>query len=224
MMVPMVSLENVAKTYRGPDKKITAADGISFSVEVGKIVTLSGPSGSGKTTILLCAGGLMAPDGGTVKVDAVDLYKADNGTRDRFRGEKIGFVFQQFHLLPYLTVGENILVPLLARTAKAKFYHTKLLERFGLVERKDHLPKALSTGERQRAALARALCNDPVFLCADEPTGNLDDRNAEIVLKDLRRFADEGGAVLLATHDRRALSFADRTIKINSGRIEQEGR
>jgi putative ABC transport system ATP-binding protein len=219
----LLSIDKVTKTYSMGARPVRAADAVSIEVEAGAIVALRGPSGSGKTTVLLCAGGLLAPDSGSVTVGNESLYSLPAKRRCECRARTIGFVFQQFNLIPYLTAYENVTLPGLALGKAGAHGSTgdELLERFGLACRRSHLPHALSTGERQRVALARALYNDPLLLCADEPTGNLDDENAESVLGHIRAFANRGGAVLLVTHDARAASFADSTYLIDSGRIKQ---
>jgi putative ABC transport system ATP-binding protein len=220
MNTVILSIENIIKRFKSPEGTITVLKSIDLKVMSGEITVLNGPSGSGKTTLLLCAGGLLAPDSGEVKLENVSLYNLDINSRTRLRAEKIGFVFQQFHLVPYLSVYDNIRLPELSdMSGKRSRTVDDLLEEFGLTGRKRHLPYALSTGERQRTALARALYNEPSIICADEPTGNLDDKNAEIVLKHLRSFAENSGCVLLVTHDNRAGAYADRVYRIESGEI-----
>lgn len=223
MNAGILSIENITKSFNSPDGKITVLKSIHLKVSSGEITVLNGPSGSGKTTLLLCAGGLLAPDFGEVKLENVSIYDLDINSRTRLRAEKIGFVFQQFHLVPYLSVYDNIkLTELSVKVDKRSRTIDDLLEEFGLTGRKNHLPFALSTGERQRTALARALYNHPSIICADEPTGNLDDKNAEIVLKHLRSFAENGGSVLLVSHDNRSNAYADRVYRIEAGEIVPE--
>ncbi len=201
---PVLELEALSKRYPRRGGAVSALDGVSFRVEAGQFATIRGPSGSGKTTLLLAAGGLLAPDAGAVRVNGQSLYALGADARARFRAAQIGFVFQQFHLIAYLTILDNILAAGLATGAAgpaARERAAELAATFGLAHRADHVPADLSTGERQRVALARALFNRPRLLLADEPLGNLDDRNAGIVLDHLRRFARGGGAVLMATHN-----------------------
>jgi ABC-type lipoprotein export system ATPase subunit len=183
-------------------------------------VAVHGPSGCGKTTLLLAAGGLLAPDGGEVRVAGEDPYRLSPEQRAQFRAKHIGFVFQQFHLVPYLDVLDNILVPELALvSADCRARAEELAAQFGLGDRLHHMPSQLSTGERQRTALARALLNKPQVVFADEPTGNLDGNNARGVLGALADFARTGGAVLLVTHDPLAAEHAVRTIEMKSSEV-----
>jgi len=216
----LISLDHVSKTYRGSDQPVVAVDDVSVTVAAGEFVAVVGPSGCGKTTLLLVAGGLLGPDSGKVQIDLQDPYTLSADQRARFRAERIGFVFQQFHLVPYLTVLDNVLAPALVtgeRDAAARAL--SLIDRFGLTDRRDHRPGQLSTGERQRVALARALLNDPQVILADEPTGNLDGENSEDVLQALQTFANDGGAVLLVTHDPDAVAFAGRTVTLDNGQV-----
>ncbi len=200
----ILEIEALVKRYRRRDGTVVALDGVSVRLQAGVFAIIRGPSGSGKTTLLLAAGGLLAPDAGTVRVDGQALYALRAESRARFRAAHIGFVFQQFHLVPYLSVLENVMAAGLATGMggpAARARATELIAIFGLEHRADHVPADLSTGERQRVALARALLNRPRLLLADEPLGNLDDDNASIVLEHLRHFTRNGGAVLMATHN-----------------------
>ena len=221
----LVEMENVRKTYPGPDGSVAALAGVSLSVAPGRFVALRGPSGSGKTTVLLAAGGLLRPDAGAVRIAGQDPYALAPDDRARFRAESIGFVFQQFHLIPYLSAVENVLAASLAHaTDGAEARARDLIERYGLGDRAAHVPAELSTGERQRVALARAMLNRPRVLLADEPTGNLDEDNAAGVLASLAEFAAGGGAVLLVTHDRQVASYAHETIRIEAGGLAGPGQ
>lgn len=216
----MILITNLTKTYLSRGNKVVALEKVSLHVSVGEFVAVQGPSGCGKTTVLLTAGGLLAPTSGAVVVNGQDPYTLSPENRARFRGETIGFVFQQFHLVPYLSVEHNILVPSIAVPANhAQERARALMDHFQLTSRARHVPAELSTGERQRVALARALLNAPKVLLADEPTGNLDGENAEIVLGYLAEFAQDGGTALLVTHDARATRYAHRTVCLRSGRI-----
>lgn len=207
----MLLIESVVKTYRKGSRRITALAPVDLTVRAGEFVAVQGPSGSGKTTCLLIAGGLLHPDSGTVRLDGQDLYAMTRNQLAAFRSRNIGIVFQQYHLIPYLSVLENILAPEAAggRT-NGNARGRELAERFGLGHRLDHTPAELSSGEKQRAALARALLFRPKILLADEITGNLDHVNAQIVLGYLREYVKTGGAVLLMTHDRESARQADR--------------
>ena len=216
----LISLDHITKTYTGDTGPIVAVDDVSVSVEAGEFVAVVGPSGCGKTTLLLVAGGLLRPENGEVSIDGTDPYSLSGEQRARFRAEQIGFVFQQFHLVPYLNVLDNVMAPaLVTGETSARERAGILVERFGLADRLGHRPGQLSTGERQRVALARALLNEPRVILADEPTGNLDGDNSEQVLQALKTFADEGGAVLLVTHDPDAVAFAGRQVVLQRGQL-----
>jgi ABC-type lipoprotein export system ATPase subunit len=211
----MLEIVNLCKSYRSPGGRLTVLHDLTLSVGAGEFVAVQGRSGCGKTTLLLAAGGLLHPDTGRVALAGQDPYALSEEGRARFRAAKVGFVFQQFHLVPYLSVLDNVLAPSLAlRLQGARGRAEQLLEEFGLAGRRRHVPAQLSTGERQRTALARALLNRPQLLLADEPTGNLDHDNAAVVLGHLAAFARSGGAVLLVTHDPEAAARAHRVIRL----------
>ena len=219
-MSAVLELNQVAKAHdSGNGQRVQALDGVSLSVEAGDFVAVRGPSGSGKTTLLLIAGGLLAPDQGVVSIGGRDLGSMSAEGRARFRAENVGFVFQQFHLIPYLSVLHNVMTPAVAgNIADAPERAEKLIAQFGLRSRAHHPTARLSTGERQRTALARALLNRPKLLLADEPTGNLDADNAGGVMAGLSDFAKNGGAVLLVTHDDNAAARADRVVLLKDGK------
>ncbi len=220
-MNTLLQLESLSKSYAGPNGAIRAVDEVSLTLSAGEFVAVQGPSGCGKTTLLLTAGTLLQPTRGRVLLNGENPYALSPGHRARFRAATIGFVFQQFHLVPYLDVLDNILAPTLALGSNggARSRALGLAERFGLTSRLRHTPAALSTGERQRVALARSLLNQPKLLLADEPTGNLDERNGQIVLTCLSEFARAGGGVLLVTHAPRAGDYASRVLKMNGGKM-----
>ncbi len=220
-MSALLQLEKLSQTFRGPEGMVQALDDVSLTVGGGEFVAVTGPSGCGKTTLLLTAGALLRPSRGRVLLNGQEPYALPPGPRARFRAVHIGFVFQQFHLVPYLDVLDNILAPALALGANGNTHARalELAERFGLANRLRHLPAALSTGEQQRVALARALFNQPRLLLADEPTGNLDAQNGETVLRCLADFARQGGTVLLVTHEPRAGDHANRILKMMGGRL-----
>ena len=214
----MLKFENITKTFNGPQGEVTALKNVSFSVNSGEVVAVRGPSGCGKSTLLLTAGTLLRPTEGSVAIGNTDPYALTPNGRSALRAERIGFVFQQFHLVPYLSVTDNVLLPsVIKQNDEAKARAQELLTRFGLKHRAHHVPAQLSIGERQRTALARALFNEPSLLLADEPTGNLDPENGEIVLHALKTFAEEGGAVLLVTHD--TTDCATRTLHMTHGSL-----
>jgi ABC-type lipoprotein export system ATPase subunit len=207
----MLLLERVVKTYPKGSLRVTALAPVDLTVRAGEFVAVQGPSGSGKTTCLLIAGGLLRPDSGKALIDGRDLYGMRRNQLAAFRSQNIGFVFQQYHLIPYLSVLENILAPEAAQGRNdAPGRGRALAEQFGLQHRLDHTPGELSSGEKQRTALARALLFCPKVVLADEITGNLDHTNAQIVLRYLREYVSTGGSVLLVTHDREIASQADR--------------
>ncbi len=217
----LLELSDVRKTYSAKSGDVKAVDGVSLTLEPGDFVAVQGPSGCGKSTLLLLAGGLLAPDSGRVAVANEPVYEFGADARSRFRASTIGFVFQQFHLIPYLTVLDNVLAPAIAAGEQnARDRAQQLIERLGLKDRERHVPAELSSGERQRTALARALLNSPKLILADEPTGNLQQVGAGAVLDHLREFANDGGVALLVTHDPQAAARADRSIRLRAGQIE----
>lgn len=216
----MLEFKNISMWFDGPKGKVTALDEVSFSVSPGEFLAVRGPSGCGKTTLLLAAGGLQRPSAGQVSLDGQDPYALGSEMRSRMRASTIGFVFQQFHLIPYLTVRQNIMAPSLALPTKEAVQRTQeLVSNFGLDDRAGHVPAQLSTGQRQRTALARALLNKPKIILADEPTGNLDEDNADIVFDYLDKYVSDSGCVLLVTHDARAAAHATKTLQMSQGRI-----
>ena len=220
----LLQIHNVSKTYADGQSTVRAVSDVSLRVSDGEFITVQGPSGCGKSTLLLIAGALLKPDSGQVLVDGLDPYALNPDARAEFRARTIGFVFQQFHLVPYLSVLDNVLTPALAvndSAAELRDRGLQLIERFGLSDRIEHVPAKLSTGERQRAAMARALMNQPKLILADEPTGNLDHQNADAVLGYLAEYAAGGGAVLLVTHDDRAVAHSKRVIQLQHGRMAE---
>ena len=219
-MEPILAISSIHKTYRRNGQTVTALGGVSLELRPGDFIAVQGPSGSGKTTLLHTAGGLLQPEAGRVRIAGHDLYALSPERRADLRAARVGFVFQQFHLIPYLSVLDNVLAPALTGAARdAAGRARQLLERFGLQERARHLPGELSTGERQRTVLARALLLQPDLLLADEPTGNLDRENGRIVLDALAEFAGQGGAVLWVTHDDEGAGRAQRIVRLEAGRI-----
>ena len=216
----MLDFKNVSKWFNGTQGKVTALKEVLFSARPGELLAVRGPSGCGKTTLLLMAGGLLRPSSGQISVDGQDPYQLDPEQRSRLRARMIGFVFQQFNLIPYLTVRQNILAASLAIPGKeASTRANHLIRHFGLEDRAEHVPAQLSTGERQRTALARALLNEPKVILADEPTGNLDEDNARTVFGYLSQYVNDGGCVLLVTHDVRAAAHATRTLQMSQGQL-----
>ncbi|MBX7167734.1 MAG: ABC transporter ATP-binding protein [Pirellulales bacterium] len=216
----MIELERVSKEYSSRRGTVRALDDVSLTVATGEYVAVRGPSGCGKSTLLTLVAGLNAPTSGRVVVAGQDLAAMSSGQRAAWRAATIGFVFQLFHLLPYLTVLDNVLMASAGgdRSGRAR----QLLQRFGLGEREHHRPAELSIGERQRVAMARALLNEPKLLLADEPTGNLDAANAAAVLDQLADFHRGGGTVLLVTHDAQAAARAERSFFLERGRVAHQ--
>ncbi len=221
MMV--LSISGIKKSYKKvKNEAVKAVNDVSLEIGKGELVAVNGPSGCGKTTLLLIAGGLLYPDEGEIILGDTNLYDISANERDKKRAENIGFVFQQFYLVPYINILENVLIPSIGSNSYSSSLEKRareLIDQFNLSHRIHHKPGELSTGERQRVALARALINEPGILFADEPTGNLDDDNAEVVLNYISGFAKEGGAVLLVTHDGRIGKQAQRTYKMKDGRF-----
>jgi len=213
----MIEFESVSKVYETPQGQVRALNDLTLEIPAGRFVAVRGHSGCGKSTLLAMAGGLALPTSGSVKVLGKTISTMSSSERAAFRSENIGFVFQMFHLLPYLSVLDNVLVasdkPEAASEAK------DILETFGLSKRLHHFPSQLSAGERQRTAMARALLNRPQLLFADEPTGNLDPKNAAGVLDLIAKFHQEGGGVLLVTHDETAAGYAEQTIELQEGQL-----
>jgi putative ABC transport system ATP-binding protein len=210
-----VIIESLTKKYGA----LRAVDGLSFSIEPGEWVALMGPSGSGKTTLINILGGLDTLTSGRVIVDGVDLAKLSESQMVRYRAEKIGFVFQQFHLVPYLTAVENVLLAQYFHSLTDEKQAEEALRRVGLGDRLTHLPAQLSGGEQQRVAIARALINQPKLILADEPTGNLDEANEAIVLQIFRELHSSGHTILMVTHDPDIARQADRRIELAHGRL-----
>jgi ABC-type lipoprotein export system ATPase subunit len=216
----MIKFEGVNKTFPSRDGIVSALSHIDLEIEKGQFVVFRGPSGCGKTTLLMTMAGILGPTSGSVKVDGNDLYASGSIKRNKIRAQYFGFVFQMFHLVPYLNVVENVILAGPAagqKTDKAKA--KELLETLGLSERIRHTPSQLSSGEKQRVALARALFNNPPILIADEPTGNLDTDNAAIVHSHLSQYHQQGGTVVLVTHDSSVDLQADREIIMEKGQL-----
>lgn len=198
----MLVFDAVSKSYPGPEGPVPVFDCLSFTLCSGDLAVIRGPSGCGKSTLLFTAGAMLKPDRGTVRLGDHPLYQLGPSRRNAIRGTAVGFVFQRFHLVPYMSVAENILWPL--RWSKAPGHCLEqleeLAERLRIQRRLRHLPSQLSAGEQQRVAVARALIGGKQLICADEPTGNLDQANSAVVMETLREEAARGRIVLLATH------------------------
>ncbi len=220
----MIQLENVSKVYRAANGPVHALADITLQVDQGQFVVVRGPSGCGKSTLLTVVGGLGAVTSGNVLVDGLDVVGMSPAARARFRAVHIGFVFQTFHLLPYLTVVENVAAAAAGESFRqARPRAVELLERFQLAHRLKHRPSELSIGECQRVAIARSMINAPRLILADEPTGNLDPENSAGVLDLLSGFHRDGGTVLMVTHQKVPHGYSDRTILLRDGRLDSNG-
>ncbi|HWP86084.1 MAG TPA: ABC transporter ATP-binding protein [Terriglobia bacterium] len=223
-MRPVVEMIAVHKHYHANGGVIQALRDVNLVLEEGSFTALVGRSGCGKSTLLSLAGAVDLPTSGEVRIDAVATSQLDDEALSRLRRTRIGFVFQFFHLLPTLSVSENIALPLLldpqGRASQARARAAELAERMGLAEKADLYPHQLSGGEMQRVAIARALAADPALIIADEPTGNLDSANAAMVLEWIARISHEmGRTVLMATHSREAAAAASRVIEMRDGKL-----
>ena len=218
MASPLIELRGVTKIYPG-GAKVRALDEVSLSVASGEWIAIMGPSGSGKSSMVNLIGCLDRATAGRLIIDGQDVADLSEQELNRFRSEKIGFIFQQFHLVPYLTSLENVML--------AQYFHSmtdeeealQALEYVGLRDRARHLPSQLSGGEQQRVCIARALINDPKIILADEPTGNLDALNEELVLRKLRELHAQGRTIIMVTHDPTVARLADRTVELHHGKL-----
>jgi putative ABC transport system ATP-binding protein len=219
----MLQLDSIHKQYHRRGSSVEALRPTSLTIDAGDFVALIGPSGSGKTTMLSILGGMLAPTSGKLLLDGESMYDLSTAHRARLRNAKIGFVFQHFNLIPWLSALENVQLPLslystdseLDQQAQAE----ELLDQFGLAERMSHRPSELSAGQQQRVALARALVTNPRLILADEPTGNLDPDSREVVLRALADFHAEGRTIVLVTHDHSVSSAASRSLRIADGEV-----
>ena len=222
-MTSMLELEDVVKSYRGPDEEVRAVDRVSLRLRAGEMVALHGPSGSGKTTLLLLAAALLAPEAGTIRFLGRDLASMSEAQRSEYLLRHVGFVYQHFRLMPRVSAVENASRKLLMSgigMREAQTRATPWLERVGLGERLERPPEKLSGGERQRVAIARVLAAEPTLILADEPTGNLDSTRSREIVDLLHSIAHERqAAVLLVTHDLDAAGLADRSFMLRDGKL-----
>jgi ABC-type lipoprotein export system ATPase subunit len=219
----LVRTEQLSKTYKVGKQRVTALRDVSIEIREGEFVAFTGPSGSGKSTLLQLIGGLDKPNGGSVVVDGRDLTKLSDRKLSNFRGRTIGFVFQFFYLQPFLNLETNLTVPaIFARTDRKDRMEAagKLAEAVGLGDRLRHLPKELSGGQMQRAAIARALLNKPKLILADEPTGNLDSANGQAIIELFEKVRREfGTTIVVVTHDPKIAAHADREVVLHDGEV-----
>jgi len=220
--MPLIEINDLKKDYTGGAEAVTALGGLDLEVEEGTFLGVMGPSGSGKSTFLSIIGGLCAPTAGRVRVDDIDLYALSGERLADFRREYLGFVFQAFNLVPYLTALENVMLPLavkrLPRREKRRLAGLAL-SRVGLGGRLGHLPSELSGGEQERVAIARALVNDPPLLLADEPTGSLDSGTSTQVMELLAELNGEGLTIVMVTHNEENRRYFNRTLLLRDGRV-----
>jgi putative ABC transport system ATP-binding protein len=216
----MLKIKNVSKIYKKREQEVKAIDNVSLEIPKGDFVSIIGPSGSGKSSLLLMLGGMLSPSLGKVFIDDESLYDLSPNEIAAFRQKKIGFVFQTFNLISYLSAIQNVQVPLLLSGMHEKDQAEKaqyLLKRVGLDDRMDHKPSELSVGQQQRIALARMLANDPSIILADEPTGNLDPEMSQTVIKFLIDLNEEGRTIVVVTHDMKVANQAKRSVIIAKG-------
>jgi len=217
----MIETKDLHRSYRIGKKSIEVLHGIDLQIWKGEKVFLCGPSGAGKTTLLYTLAGLERPEQGEVRINGTDLYRLGRKQQAEFRNRSIGYIFQNYHLLPELTAVENVCVPGAIAGQDQIEAALSALERVGLKDRADHLPSELSGGEQQRVAIARAIVNQPAVLFADEPTGNLDSNTSKEIMDILMELADNKGVTLVVvTHDQRLAKIGDRTLIIKDGTID----
>ncbi len=222
-MAKILRVENLSKTYNNGNRKLVILEKINFDIEEGETFAIVGPSGSGKTTLLGLSAGLDRSDEGTIELCGENLSELDEDDRAALRNRHVGFVFQNFQLIPTLTALENVAVPLELRgDSSAENEATALLEKVGLKDRMNHYPTQLSGGEQQRVALARAFCNKPKILFADEPTGNLDEATGQNVIDLLLTLnKDLGTTLVIVTHDMELAKKAQRILKLRGGKVQE---
>ena len=223
----LIEATQIQKTYIAGKEHVHALSGLSFEIADGESVAIMGPPGSGKSTLLSILGGLSQPTAGKVVVDGIDVYSLDVERRADFRREYLGFVFQSFQLIPYLTVAENVMLPLTVTqysNAQQMDMATAILKKVGLEKKARRLPDELSGGEQERVAIARALVNQPPIVLADEPTGNLETATSEEVMTLFQSLNAEGQTIIMVTHNPENLRYAKRCIHLKDGRIRDQIR
>lgn len=219
----LIEIDHLSKIYEGRGESVHALQDISLQIDKGEFISVMGPSGSGKSTLLTILGGLNHPTKGVVVIDGIDLYRLSQESLADFRREYLGFIFQSFQLIPYLTVIENVMLPL-AITGRSNREQTKMaeeiLERVGLRGKMRRLPDQLSGGEQERVAIGRALVNSPPILLADEPTGNLDSRTGREIMELFKSLNQEGQTIVMVTHNPENATYSSRTISLRDGRLD----
>jgi putative ABC transport system ATP-binding protein len=221
----MLEIKKITKIYKMGEVLVNALRGVSFNVDKGQFVAIMGPSGSGKSTLMHIIGCLDHPTEGSFIMDGEDISKVNDNKLAEIRNKKIGFVFQQFNLLTRTTILYNVEVPLIyagVNSKKRKKLAEQVLENVGLSNRLKHRPNEISGGEIQRAAIARALVNNPLIILADEPTGNLDSKNGEEIMKIFNKLHQEGHTIIIVTHELEVAKYAQRIIHLHDGLIEKD--
>ena len=212
----ILKASDISKSYSSDKNRIKVVDNYNIDLFSSEFVSLTGPSGCGKTTILMIIGCLLKPDHGTVEIDGLDMYSMNSSRIAEQRSKKIGFIYQDFKLIPYLTIKENILCSsLINDVGNLEDKANDLILRLGLIHRVNHRPEQLSAGEKQRTAIARALLMEPKLIIADEPTGNLDKKNSSLVIEALKHYSDEGACVIMVSHDEDVKKSSDRHIQMD---------
>jgi putative ABC transport system ATP-binding protein len=217
-----ITAENLKKTYGSGEAIVTAVSDISFKIEPGEFIGVMGESGAGKSTLLSIMGAMNAPTSGQFVVDDIDVYSLTQEKQADFRREFLGFIFQSFHLVPYLTVFENVMLPLTIIKASRKHKRALVenaLSQVGLLDKADRLPNQISGGEKERVAIARAVVNEPPVLLADEPTGNLDSKTSAEIMKLLQRLNADGMTIIMVTHSSECAQYARRLMQVADGRL-----
>ncbi len=220
-----ITAENLNKTYGRGEAIVTAVSDISFQIESGEFIGVMGESGAGKSTLLSIMGAMNAPTSGQFVVDDIDVYSLAQEKQADFRREFLGFIFQSFHLVPYLTVFENVMLPLTIIKASRKHKRALVenaLSQVGLLDKADRLPNQISGGEKERVAIARAVVNEPPVLLADEPTGNLDSKTSTEIMKLLQRLNSDGMTIIMVTHSSECAHYARRIMQVSDGRLVED--
>jgi len=220
-----ITAENLNKTYGKGAAAVTAVTDISFQIEPGEFIGVMGESGAGKSTLLSIMGAMNAPTSGRFVVDDIDVYSLPQEKQADFRREFLGFIFQSFHLLPYLTVFENVILPLTIIKAGRKHKRALVenaLSEVGLLDKADRLPNQISEGEKERVAIARAVVNEPPILLADEPTGNLDSKTSAEIMKLLQRLNADGMTIIMVTHSPECARYARRLLRVSDGKVVED--
>ncbi len=225
-MIPLIEFKDIYKIYQMGDSEVRAIDGISMKIFPGEFVAIVGPSGSGKSTCMNIIGCLDVPTNGSYFLDGRDVSHMNDNELAEIRNKKLGFIFQQYNLIPKLNVRQNVELPLLYAGLSEKEQETralKALERVGLADKAKHLPSQLSGGQQQRVSIARALAGDPSIILADEPTGALDSKTGKDVLNFLKQLHREGNTIVLITHDNTIAAQAERVIRVSDGQVVYDG-